>query len=176
MASLAAAAVALDSGGPTSAAEQALGAAATLESVAAVFDAARARCLAGRALAKLGDRDRAAREFELAAAAFESFGSLRYRNQAERELRKLGRHIYRRTLSGGHDSRGVTALTARELEISQLVVDRKTNPEIAAELFVSQKTVETHLRNIFRKMDVASRVELARAVERADHAAPTPAS
>ena len=52
--------------------------------------------------------------------------------------------------------------------MARLVVDRKTNPEIAAELFLSQKTVETHLRNIFRKLGVASRVELARAVERAD--------
>jgi ATP/maltotriose-dependent transcriptional regulator MalT len=47
---------------------------------------------------------------------------------------------------------------------------RKTNPQIAAELFLSQKTVETHLRHIFRKLGVSSRVELARAVERADRA------
>jgi DNA-binding CsgD family transcriptional regulator len=62
----------------------------------------------------------------------------------------------------------VTALTARELEVARLVVGRKTNPQIAAELFLSQKTVESHLRNIFRKIDVSSRVDLARAVERAD--------
>ncbi len=55
--------------------------------------------------------------------------------------------------------------------MARLVVDRKTNPEIAAELFLSQKTVETHLRNIFRKIDVSTRVELARAVERADNGA-----
>ena len=41
-----------------------------------------------------------------------------------------------------------------------------TQPEIAAQLYLSNKTVESHLRNIFRKMNVASRVELARAVER----------
>ena len=64
---------------------------------------------------------------------------------------------------------GVDSLTERELELARLVVDRKTNPEIAAALFLSQKTVETHLRNIFRKLGVASRVELARAVERADY-------
>jgi DNA-binding NarL/FixJ family response regulator len=52
--------------------------------------------------------------------------------------------------------------------VARLVVDRKTNREIAAELFLSQKTVETHLRNIFNKMDVTTRVALARAVERAE--------
>jgi len=64
----------------------------------------------------------------------------------------------------------LAALTARELEVARLVVDRKTNSEIAAELFLSQKTVETHLRNIFNKMGVATRVALAHAVERADEA------
>lgn len=52
-----------------------------------------------------------------------------------------------------------------------LVTDRKPNPEIAAELFLSQKTVETHLRNTFNKTGVADRVALARAVERSDRAA-----
>ena len=61
-----------------------------------------------------------------------------------------------------------------ELQVAQLVADRKTNPQIAAELFLSQKTVETHLRNIFRKVNVSSRVGLARAVERANRTAGTP--
>ncbi len=140
----------------------------TFESVSALLDAARARELAGRALTRSGDRDRAALELERVAAAFDSFDALRYRNQAERELRKLGRHIHRRTRPGTRDARGITALTEREREIARLVVDRKTNTEIAAELFLSQKTVETHLRNIFRKMGVTTRVALARAIEDAE--------
>ena len=102
-----------------------------------------------------------------AATAFDSFGSLRYRDQAERELGKLGRRTHRRTRPGNAGGKGIETLTARELQVAQLVVDRRTNPEIATQLFLSNKTVESHLRNIFRKMNVASRVELARAVERA---------
>ena len=168
MAALAAAALDLDGGEPSAAAERALSAAAALEEVGNVFDAATSRLLAGRALAEAGERDRAAAELERAAAAFESFGSHRYRLQAERELRKLGRPIHRRTRPGKADGSGVDSLTERELQIARLVVDRKTNPQIAAELFLSSKTVETHLRNTFRKLGVASRVEVARAVERAD--------
>jgi DNA-binding CsgD family transcriptional regulator/tetratricopeptide (TPR) repeat protein len=168
MAKLAAAALALEVGKPAAAAEQALAAAGTLDSIAAFFDAARARELAGRAFARAGDRQRAALEFELAAAAFESFGSLRYRNQVERELRKLGRHIHRRTHAGTSTAPGIAALTGRELAIARLAVDGKTNPQIAAELFLSKKTVETHLGNIFRKLDVSSRVALVRTLERAD--------
>jgi DNA-binding CsgD family transcriptional regulator len=168
MAALAAAALDLDGGRPSAAAERALSAAAALEEVGNVFDAATSRLLAGRALAEAAEHDRAAAELELAAAAFESFGSHRYRLQAERELRKLGRSVHRRTRPGKADASGVDSLTGRELQIARLVVDRKTNPQIAAELFLSSKTVETHLRNTFRKLGVASRVEVARAVERAD--------
>jgi DNA-binding NarL/FixJ family response regulator len=168
MAALAAAGLDLDDGKPAAAADKTLSAAAALEEVGNVFDAAISRLLAGRALAQAGETDEAAAELELAASAFESFGSHRYRLQAEQELRKLGRPVHRRTRPGkGHGS-GVDSLTERELQIARLVVDRKTNPQIAAELFLSQKTVESHLRSAFRKLDVASRVELARAVERAD--------
>ena len=115
-----------------------------------------------------GDTERAAAELERAARDFEARGALRYRDEAERELRKLGRHIHRRTRPGAAYTTGLEALTGRELEIARLVVDRNTNPQIAARLFLSQKTVEAHLRNIFRKVGVSTRVELARAVERAE--------
>jgi DNA-binding NarL/FixJ family response regulator len=85
-------------------------------------------------------------------------------------LRLLGRRIHRRTQPGQDDAIGVAALTEREKQVARLVVDRRTNPEIAQMLFLSPKTVETHLRNIFRKLDVGSRVEVARAIEQADRA------
>jgi DNA-binding CsgD family transcriptional regulator len=169
MATLAAAALDLDAGQPSVAAERALTAAAALEEVGNVFDGATSRLLAGQALAKAGDREAAVTQLELAAAAFESFGSHRYALHAERELRKLGRSLHRRTRPGKADGSGVDSLTERELQIARLVVDRKTNPQIAAELFLSSKTVETHLRNTFRKLGVATRVEVARVVERAEH-------
>ena len=93
-------------------------------------------------------------------------GAKRYRQEAERELRKLGRHIHRRTRPGNVSGAGVETLTQREAQVADLVVDRRTNPEIASELFLSVKTIETHLRSIFRKLDVSSRYDVARVMER----------
>ena len=75
------------------------------------------------------------------------------------------RRSHRRTRPGNTHGPGIESLTERELQVLRLVVDRRTNPEIAEELLLSQKTVETHLSNIFNKMGVATRVALARAVE-----------
>jgi ATP/maltotriose-dependent transcriptional regulator MalT len=166
----AAAAVELSAGDPARAAAHALASAAAADEAGAPVEAALSRTLAGRALAQTSEGDRAAAELQRAARAFERCGALRYRDEAERELRRLGHRIYRRTRPGDADGTGLESLTGRELQLARLVVDRKTNREIAAELFLSQKTVETHLRNIFRKVGVSSRVELARAVERAESA------
>jgi DNA-binding CsgD family transcriptional regulator len=76
--------------------------------------------------------------------------------------------MHRRTRPGKADGLGVESLTERERQVARLVVDRKTNREIAEALFLSPKTVETHMRNMFRKLDVSSRVEVARIMERAD--------
>jgi DNA-binding NarL/FixJ family response regulator len=164
----AAAAVALDAGEPTAAAERALASAATAEWVGATVEAALARVLAGRALARAGDGDRAAAELERAATQLDACGALRYRDEAERELRRLGRHVHRRTRKGTADGAGLESLSERELQVARLLVDRRTNREIAGELFVSLKTVEAHVRNLFRKLDASSRAEVARTVERAE--------
>jgi ATP/maltotriose-dependent transcriptional regulator MalT len=170
----AAAAIALHVGDTERAAELALSSATAADEVGAPIEAALSRTLAGRALAQEGQRKRAVAELRRAAAKLDSCGALRYRDQAERELGKLGHRVHRRTRPGKADGTGLETLTARELQVAQLVADSKTNPEIASELFLSQKTVETHIRNIFRKLDVASRVELARAVERAAHSMRAP--
>jgi ATP/maltotriose-dependent transcriptional regulator MalT len=164
----AAAAVTLSAGDPVRAAEQALASVTAAESVGAPIEAALSRTLAGRALAEAEYGDRASAELQQAARQFETAGALRHRDEAERELRKLGHHIHRQTRTGEADGTELEGLTARELQLARLVVDRKTNPEIAAELFLSQKTVESHLRNIFRKVGVSSRGDLARTVERAE--------
>ena len=166
----AAAAVALDTGDADRAAELRAGVGRDRQTRWALRS--RRRChatLAGRALGQLGQTDRAVAELEQAVAALDACGAQRYRHEAERELRKLGRSVHRRTTRGKADD-GLASLTERELELARLVVDRKTNPQIAAELFLSQKTVETHLRNIFRKVGVSNRVELARTVEQAERA------
>ena len=161
--------LALARGNAALAAERALASADAARDVGAPIEDALAGTLAGRALAAAGQPDRAVVELQRAAATFDACGALRYRDNAERELGKLGCRPHRRSRAGTADGTGIESLTERELQLARLVVDRKTNPEIAAELFLSQKTVETHLRNIFRKIGVSSRVELARAIERSDH-------
>jgi DNA-binding NarL/FixJ family response regulator len=164
----AASAVALDAGDVRAAADLAMRSAQVADSAGAPIEAALSRTLAGRALAAAGDRERAKHELELAAAALDSVGAQRYRDAAERELRQLGHHIHRRSQPGVAEGAGVDALTRREREIARRIVDRQTNRQIAEELFLSLKTVETHIRNIFAKLGADSRVEVARMVERAD--------
>jgi DNA-binding NarL/FixJ family response regulator len=173
MADRAGAAVALQAGNADTAAHRALASASLADQVGMPVEAAVSRTLAGRALAQAGQPDRAVAELQDAAATLHTCGALRYRAAAERELRRLGQHIHRRTQPGKPDRSGVESLTSRELQIARLIVDRKTNPEIAELLFLSPKTVETHIRNMFRKLDVSSRVELARAIEQSDRAAQT---
>ncbi|HEX6933084.1 MAG TPA: AAA family ATPase [Streptosporangiaceae bacterium] len=162
----AAAVVALGAGDAALAAKRALASADEADAVGAPIEAALSRTIAGRALAETGERDRAVAELQRAAAALDECGAWRYRQRTERELGKLGHRPHRRTRPGEANGTGIESLTGRERQVAWLIVDRKTNPQIASELFLSQKTVETHLRNIFHKMGVTTRTALARAVER----------
>jgi DNA-binding CsgD family transcriptional regulator len=159
------AAVSLHGGDGERAAAEALASAAAAEAAGAPVEAALSRIVAGRALVQSGQRDHAIEQLQTAVTELDANGCVRYRGEADRELGMLGHRAHRRTTAGKADGTRIGSLTGRELEIAGLVVDRMTNSQIASELFLSPKTVETHLRNIFRKVGVDSRVELARAVQ-----------
>ena len=120
----------------------------------APFAAARARLAEGRALA---DRAAAIAALREAEAAFTSFGAQRRRDEAVRELRRLGHRVRARPTAAADGD-----LTAREREIAELVAAGRTNREAAAQLVLSERTIEAHLRNVYAKLGVRSRVELTR--------------
>ena len=87
---------------------------------------------------------------------FSEFGMEAFAERARVELEATGERARRRTVDTLGD------LTPQEAQISRLVTLGHTNREIAAQLFISPSTVEYHLRKAFRKLDVKSRVQLAR--------------
>lgn len=126
-----------------------------LEAVADFPEAARLRRqLAGR-LAELGDRDAAVRELRRVHDRMVELGAEPELEKARGQFREVGARPPTRTLTAG-----AAGLTARELEIARLVGARKSNKAIGRSLGISHRTVGTHLSNIFRKLDVDSRVEL----------------
>jgi DNA-binding NarL/FixJ family response regulator len=131
----------------------------------APLTSALARLAEGRALAAAGERRGAVEALTEAESAFDGFGALRRRDEAVRELRRLGHRVVRPARGGTEGP--LAALTARECEIAELMAAGRTNREVAAQLVLSARTVEAHLRNIYGKFGVRSRVEVARAVQRA---------
>ena len=110
----------------------------------APYEAARARVVVAMACRALGAEDAARMELEAARQVFE-------RLSAGPALARL------EALTGPARSRAGSGLTAREVEVLQLVATGRTNRVIAAELFLSEKTVARHLSNIFTKLGVSSR-------------------
>ena len=125
----------------------------------------RSRTLAGRACAAAGDRPQAIELLRAAEAELSDCGALHPRNEARRELRKLGARAEPRGPSPAEET-GLGALSSRELEVAELVSRHKTNPEIAKELYLSVKTIESHLRNVFVKLGASSRMEVALEIDR----------
>jgi DNA-binding NarL/FixJ family response regulator/tetratricopeptide (TPR) repeat protein len=141
---------------------EALAAARHVPPAGAPLLAARARLAEGRALAAAGDRADAIAALVEAEAALDRFGAIRRRDEAVRELRKLGHRILRAAREPGEGP--LAPLTAREREIAELVAAGRTNREVAEQLVLSARTIEAHLRNVYGKLGVRSRVELTRAV------------
>ena len=155
-------------GEPAEAARLAGESAKSAASVGARLQAAFSLALRGRALVAAGERDDAVAALREAESETGECGSLRVRDEMRRELRKLGARAEVRGPATADDS-GLSSLTKRELEIAELITDRMTNPQIAEKLFLSKKTIETHIRNVFHKLGVSSRVEVARVVEHERH-------
>jgi DNA-binding NarL/FixJ family response regulator len=149
------AAVDLAAGRPEQAAGHAQAAVRIAAAAGLPLEAARTQTLAGCALAAAGDREGALDRLGAAERALTALGATRMADEAARELRRLGRRVPR----GGR--RGGAGLSDRELELALLVADGHTNRQIAARLFLSEKTVERHLSNVFRKLDVTSRAAVA---------------
>jgi DNA-binding NarL/FixJ family response regulator len=95
---------------------------------------------------------------------FTGFGALRLRDAATRALRELGHRVVRPARESGDGDGALAPLTAREREIAELVAQGRTNREIAEQLVLSARTIDAHLRNVYAKLGVRSRVELARTV------------
>jgi DNA-binding NarL/FixJ family response regulator len=145
------------------AAERSVAAAAAIP---ARLEVAFSNALLGEILAtQEAQRARAIEVLRGAERELDACGATRMRDQARRELRKLGARSEVRGPATGAQA-GLESLTPREREIADLVADRLTNPQIAEKLFLSKKTVESHIRNLFVKLGVSSRVDIARLVER----------
>jgi DNA-binding NarL/FixJ family response regulator len=147
-------------GNEAGAAEQALEAAELLAGCGRPSHAARARMVAARALAEAGEEERARAELERARAELIEAEAPRLADEAARELRKLGVRVSRAGARGGGLD-GVGMLSGREREIAELVATGRTNRQIAADLYLSQKTVENHLSRVCAKLGISSRAALA---------------
>jgi len=110
------------------------------------YESACARELKGLVYRRMNDKDNSDAELAAAKWVFEQL-------KAMPDLERVNRLL---TGKGVHESHG---LTLRELQVLSQVTNGKTNKTIAAELFISERTVDRHLSNIFNKLDVSSRAE-----------------
>ena len=128
----------------------------SLEQIPLPDVASRIRRALAQALTESRDREGALRELRLAHDTFARLGSAGELENVRGEIRKLGSRPPPRT-----SVEGVGGLTGRELEIARMVAARKSNRDIGEALDISARTVSTHLSNIFAKLGVSSRGELA---------------
>lgn len=115
---------------------------------------ARAQLLYGEWLRRRRRRADARAQLREAFDAFAAFGAVAFRNRAHRELRATGETVR------GRDRALRDELTSQEAQIAKLARDGLSNPEIGAQLFISPRTVQYHLRKVFAKLDIDSRRQL----------------
>src|SRR3954452_5037354 len=131
-------------------------------------DLARARLLYGEWLRRQGRRTDARTQLRTAHEMLDTIGMEAFAERARRELRATGEKLRKRTVEARDE------LTPQEQQIARLARDGLSNPEIAARLFLSPRTVEWHLRKVFTKLEIGSRMALHDALRSADREA-TPA-
>ena len=119
------------------------------------FEGALTRLARGARLRRGRQRVRAREELRAALAVFEPLGARPWADQAIAELAASGETARRRDASTLDD------LTPQELQIARLLAEGRTTREAAAALFLSPKTIEYHLRHVYRKLGIHSRDELA---------------
>lgn len=146
---------------PAAAARTATMAAEALTKAGMAMDAARARIVAGTALAACGEPDRARPMLRLAQETFQDHGAGHPARRADAELLSLSECRPGEKQRRRHA--GMFALTHRERQVAQLVSEGLKNSEIAGRLFVTEKTVEMHISNAFMKLGVPNRAGMVRA-------------
>jgi DNA-binding CsgD family transcriptional regulator len=121
------------------------------------YERARTLLVQGQVLRRLKRKREARRALDEAAALFASLGADAWVERANAE---------RQRVASRHAPDG---LTPSELRMARLAADGLTNPEIAAQVFVSRKTVEATLARVYRKLSISSRGQLDRALREAEH-------
>jgi len=117
---------------------------------------ARTTLLYGEHLRRHRRRADARGYLHLAADAFERLGAARWAQRARDELRATGETVRKRG-----QGQAIDRLTSQELQVARAVSQGLTNREAAAQLFLSPRTVDHHLRGVYRKFGISSRAELA---------------
>jgi DNA-binding CsgD family transcriptional regulator len=139
---------------------------ASLREAVALFERAPRPLELAAALEDLGaeltatDRDAAVDVLGRTLALYPELGATWDARRVRSRLRELG--VRRRLVTAEPETSGWAALTTSELTVARLVAEGLTNREVAERLFVSPHTVNSHLRHVFSKLGINSRVELAR--------------
>jgi DNA-binding NarL/FixJ family response regulator len=122
------------------------------------FDTARTELAFGEFLRRERRRVEAREQLRSALATLERLGAATWAERTRTELRASGETARKR------DPSTLADLTPRELQIARLVGEGASNKDVAAQLFLSTRTVEYHLRKVFAKLGIASRAELIRGI------------